>query len=328
MANTSLADIIYTDAFASYYKRASTTKSALITSGVVSRDERIAAAAAACPTGARLVNLPYWEDLTGDPQPLIDGQSLGTSKIDLNNDVAIVMRNGKGWAISDRAIERAKSDPIRSIADQLVNYWNRETQKDLFALLKGVFASNLANNDGDHVLNISGLSGDAAVLNKNSIIMASQLLGDHKDELTAIAMHSMAESVLNQAENSATSFRPSTTPGELAQYNGKSIIMDDMCGYNPETGVAEIYLFGRGAVALNPVPTEHETEADRDKAAGVNKLYSRRGNILHVRGVKWVDGDGYSAEVPTRSDLQNAAHHLRVWEPKDVRVVKLIAKVA
>ncbi len=327
MAYTSLADIIYTDAFARYYSRPTTTKSALIRSGIVSVDERIAEAAANCPTGSRIVNLPYWEDLKGDPQPLKDGVPLQTRKIGLGKDAAIIMRQGNGWSASDLAKARAKSDPIRGIADAINRYWDIETQKDLFALLKGVFASNIANDNGDHVLDISGENGSAAVLNKNSIIQASQLLGDAKGELVAIAMHSMAESVLSQGDNSATSYRPSTTPGELNQYNGKAIIMDDMCGFDPETGIAEIFLFGAGAVVLNRVPIEHETEADRDKASGQDKVYSRRGNILHVRGVKWTD-ESCADDSPTRAELGNAANHRRVWEPKDVRVCKLICKVA
>ena len=327
MAYTSLADIIYTDAYSSYYKRITTEKSALINSGVVTTDQRIQEAADSCPTGSRIINLPYWEDLKGDPQPLVDGTPIQTRKIGLGKDAAIIMRQGNGWSASDLAKARAKSDPIKGVADAINRYWNIETQKDLFALLRGVFAANLASNGGDHILDISGESGNGSLLGKNSILQASQLLGDAKGELVAIAMHSMAESVLSQAENASHFYRPSTTAGELSQYNGRNIIMDDMCGFNPSTGVAEIFLFGAGAIALNKVPMEHETEADRDKASGQDKVYSRRGNILHVRGVKWTDAS-CEGDSPTRAELATAGNHSRVWEAKDVRVVKLVAKVA
>lgn len=328
MAFTSVADIFYSDAFGRYFKKASTERSALIQSGIAAPDQAITDACNNCPTGAFLVKLPFWNALNGDDEVLVDGTALTPAKITAGQDVAAVLRRGKAFAIGDIAKTAAGDDPLKALADPIVDYWNRMKQKALFRVLKGVFADNAANDSGDHILDISGEDGNDAVLGRDTITMAAALLGDANYKFTAVAMHSAAETVLRKLDLAASGYKPSENGMPFATYQGKNLLVDDSCGYNAETGVAEIYLFGQGAVALNSVPTEIPLESDRAKLEGTNYVITRESYICHVRGVKFAGGSVSDISAVTNSELQNAANWDRVYDSKDVPVVKLICKIA
>lgn len=325
MAHTAISNIIFNNSFANYVQRRSTELSALFQSGVVARDPTIASRCEQAGFGGKTVSLPFWGDLDGDDEVLSESNPLSVNNLDAKQDVAVVIRRGKAWGMNDLAADLAGDDPMRTLADRFASYWNRRHQKTLFSILKGVFASNVKSNNGDHVLDISGLDGNDAYLNKDTLLAAAQLLGDSKEKLTAIAMHSAAETVLSTEQNT-TLYKPSETEGQLSRYNGRSIIVDDGCGYDPETGIAEIYLFGAGAVAYNPCPERVPYEVDRDSLHSREHIITRTAGIIHVRGVAW-QNPTIADVTPSNTELESADAWMRVYDPKDVRCVKLICKL-
>lgn len=326
MAATALTDIVYNTAFAQYFMRALTEQSNLIKSGIAASDPQIAALCAAAGFGGKTINLPYWNGIDGDEEVLTDAGTLTINPITAGQDVAVALRRGKAWGSNDLSAEIAGSDPIKMVADKLAAYWARKQQKSLFYTLAGVFASNVTNNAADLVLDISGETGDDALLNANTLLFAAQLLGDAKENLTAIAMHSAAETILNIAGSAGSLFKPADTPAGLPTYNGRKVVMDDNCSYVPATGKAEIFLFGQGAVALNDVPMKNPLETARVPLAGTDVVITRKGWISHVRGVKYVGTPG--GATPSNAELALGAAWTRVWDKKDIRVVKLICKLA
>jgi hypothetical protein len=328
MAGTKIADIVFNTAFDRYFQRAVLERSAIIKSGIASPDQRIAAICAEAGFGGKTINMPFWNTLSGDAEVLSDSVDITVNALTAGQDVAVILRRAKSWGLHDLAAEIAGDDPIKVIADKLADFWARQQQKTLFRVLDGVFASNVANNASDLVLDITGETGDDAVLNADSLLFAAQLLGDAKQNLTAVAVNSQAETVLNIVGSTSSAWKPADTPGTLPSYNGRSVIMDDSVAYDPSTGVAEIFLFGAGAVAINEVPmkTPIETERSARTGGGLDVVVTRRGWINHVRGIKWT---GTSAgATPTDAELATAANWTRVWDRKDIRVVKLIARLA
>lgn len=330
MAATALTDIIYNTAFAQYFMRALTERSALIQSGIAVIDAKIAQICQAAGFGGKTINLPYWNAISGADEVLADtGDGLTVNAITAGQDVATILRRGKAWGVNDLAAEIAGDDPLKNVADRIADYWARRQQVTLFSTLKGVFADNVAANGSDLVLDISQETGDDNLLSKDTLLFAAQLLGDAKENLVAIAMNSQAETVLNIAGSAGSLYKPAETPGTLPTYNGRKVVMDDNCPYSAATGVAEIFLFGAGAVALNEVPVMNPLETGRELLKGNDILVTRRGWISHVRGVKWDPAAQVPAgATPTNAELEAAANWTRVWDRKDVRVVKLIAKLA
>ena len=114
----------------------------------------------------------------------------------------------------------------------------------------------------------------------------------------------------------------------LPSYNGRALVMDDNLAYNAETGVAEIYLFGRGAVALCDCKskTPFETERNALTNGGEEYIVSRHANIAHVRGFKWTAAS-CAGVTPTNAELETVGNWSKVYDAKDIRVVKLITKL-
>ena len=328
MAITKLSDVVSAAslaAFTPFFNKAYHDSSVFLRSGIAATDPLIAARCAQAGFGGKTVNMPFWGDLMGDDNVSSDTGDIEVSKITPGQDVAVITRRDKAFGITDLAVDLAGDDPIGWIASRLGAYWARRDEAKIIQTLKDVFASGGAG--ANLVYDISGEAGSAAILDKDTLIWAAQKLGDKKANLTAVAMNSVAEAFLASLDAQSTLYRPSDAKGTLPTYNGKAIVMDDNLGYDPSTKVAEIYLFGAGAVALNDVPSKNPFEAGRDplKNGGEDYVVSRHAGIAHVRGMKWVGTpDG---ATPTNGELATAANWSKVYDDKDIRVVKLVCKL-
>jgi hypothetical protein len=88
------------------------------------------------------------------------------------------------------ASELSGSSALERIQSRVQAYWDRQWEKHLIASLRGVLLSNVANNNSDMVLDISGAAGGAADFCASAVIDAGGTLGDRLDDMKAIVMHS------------------------------------------------------------------------------------------------------------------------------------------
>lgn len=321
MAGTTLSDVIVPEIFNPYVIQRTMELSALYQSGIVSNNrefDRLASEA------APMHNMPFFEDLSGESENVVEGEDLTANKITSRKDVSVTIRRAAMWSATDLSAALAGSDPMQAIANLVAGYWARDMQKTLIHILKGVFA---ASNMTDHVLDISTKSGAKANISAAAFIDALQLLGDAQGKLNAVAMHSMTKSYLKK-QNLITTERDSNSV-EFDVYQDRRVIVDDGCPVSD--GTYTTYLFGAGAVALgngNPVgfvPTE--TDRDKKKGSGVDYLINRRTFILHPRGIAWQNAVKEHVESPSNTELENASNWKRVFEPKAIRMVALVHKL-
>lgn len=315
MAGTTLQDVIVPELFNPYVINRTMELSALIQSGIIVNDQEFdRLASQAAPT----VNMPFFEDLTGESEQVIEGADLEDNKITSNKDVAAIIRRAKMWSATDLSAALAGTDPMAAIGTLVARFWERDMQKELIAILNGVFG---AASMADNMLDISALADAAAVWSGSAFIDAEQKLGDAKAQLTGICMHSATEALLKK-QNLIETVQPSNDVA-FGLYQGKRVIVDDGCPV--ADGVYTTYLFGNGAVALgngNPagfVPTE--TDRAKRKGSGIDYLINRRTNILHPRGIKFTNASVAKTEGPSRAELALAANWERVYEPKQIRIV-------
>lgn len=317
-----IADIIVPEVFNPYVVQRTMELSAIFESGIAQRTaefDRLASAA------ARTVQMPFWGDLSGEDEVLTDNGALTPGKIQANKDEAVILRRGRAWGANDLAANLAGDDPMRAIADLVAAYWARRYQAALIATLQGVFASPSMS---DLVHDISGQTGDAAVISAKTTVDAAQKLGDAKTQLTAIVMHSATEAALAK-QDLIEYVRPSTGSIDVPTFLGKRVIVDDGCPYDATTGTYTTYLFGPGAIAYgegNPVGFV-PTETDRDSLAGEDYLINRRTFILHPRGVRFTSAQ-VAGVSPTNAELALGENWERVYEPKAIRIVKFVHKIA
>lgn len=329
MAGTTLSDVIVPELFNPYVIQKSMELSALFQSGIVAHSpefDRLASEA------APLHNMPFFEDLSGDSEAIIEGADLTANKITSNKDVSTTIRRGMMWSATDLSAALAGSDPMAAIGSLVAGFWARDMQKELVNMLNGVFGSYTSGSDtvtplSDHILDISGGTGTAANISASAFIDACQLLGDAQGQLTAVAMHSATKAYLKK-QNLIQTERDSTDV-EFDTYQGRRVIVDDGCPV--AEGVYTTYLFGNGAIAFGNgspvgfVPTE--TDRDKKKGSGVDYLINRRTFIMHPRGVKFTNLVRANTENVTRTELANAKNWERVYEPKAIRMVAFKHKI-
>lgn len=314
---TKISDVIVPEVFNPYVIQRTMELSSICQSGIAQRTTEFDSLAS---QAAYTINMPFWNDLTGDDEVLSDSQALTPGKIAASQDMAVINRRGKAWGANDLAANLAGDDPMKAIGNLVAAYWARRLQVSLLSTLKGAFsAASMANNVHDISAEV-----DANKINASTTLDAIQKLGDAKDQLTGVVMHSAVENALAK-QNLILYIKPSTGDVEVPTYLGKRVIVDD--GAPADAGVYTTYLFGAGALAYgegNPVGFV-ATEMDRDSLAGEDYLINRRTYIFHPRGIKWIGSATGSA--PTNLELATGTNWERVYENKAIRVVKFIHKI-
>lgn len=315
--STKIADVIVPEVFNPYVIERSAELSALVRSGIIVKDKELDALA---KSGGRLINMPFWKDLTGDDEVLTDDGALTPGKITSGQDIACLLMRGKAWSVNDLAKALSGDDPMRAIGDLVAEYWARRKQKVLLSILKGIFASNSMSGN---IHDISSLDSGNEKISGASFIEAKNKLGDASDKLTAIMMHSATYTALEQ-QNLISNVVNSQGVVEFSTYMNKRIIVDDGC---PESGgVYTTYLFGEGAIGAGDGQAPVPTETDRDSLAGEDILINRNHFILHPRGVKFTDSS-VAGSSPTNAELENQANWSRVYENKNIRIVAFKHKI-
>lgn len=334
MAETKIIDVIVPELFSQYVIERTAEKSALIRSGIVEASADFDARAAG---SSQMVNMPFWQDLTGADEVLTDAGALSVNNITASRDVAIIQNRGKAWGVNDLAGILAGDDPMDAIVELVSDYWVRVEQTAFSNFLKGIFGAASMSGLCNDIHATSGTPGEANFLTGETFIDSCQKLGDAKGNLTAVVMHSAVEASLLKQD--LIDFVPDSTGANmLKKFQGLDVIVDDQVTtetINSAT-VYHTFLFGRGAVAMGKArdarPIEGGfgdwyTEIGRDALAGSTQLINRVRRIFHLRGVKWTD-DTMAGTSPTNAELATAANWLRVFEVKNIRVVRVRHNIA
>jgi hypothetical protein len=337
MAKVTVAQIIAHPRFLKAFLEALTKRSALIRSGIAEPDPFIAQTIAGFTNaGAWLesntINMPFVRRWVPNVQRSQSNTETVPDDTSMEQDVAPIIRDAMSFSAENLASEMAGVDFVTQAAGQLADNWIIYRQRLLSVILKGVFANNAlattaGGNGGDLILDISGKADDAAYLDKTTLLYAAQLLGDAKGALSAIAMHSQAETHLNAIGSISYVSPAANMPATIPMYNGRTVIMDDEgCSFDPVTGKAEILLFAKGALAQNEVPRKTPFELERKAGFDADVIYSRTGCILHLRGIKYTKTVQVGATA-TDAELQNPSNWKRVYNQKSIGCCKLICKI-
>lgn len=326
MPVTRIADVIQPEIFTPYTIQRTMDLSVLIQSGIAENNAEFNTLASGANT---LVNMPFWEDLTGDAEVMDDAGNHTPGNIGSSADVARKLGFVKSFGANALSAMLSGADPMKAIADLFAAYWNRQYQGVLLTVLDGIFASATM---AEKVRDITALVGDLALINGKTFLDAQQLMGDAKDLLTGVMIHSQTENYL--AKNDLLEYvADSQGKTRVPYFMNKRVIVDDSIAFDTGTGASEAYLFGAGAIAWgngnHKDILQTETIHDGMSLAGEDILVNRRISILHPRGVKWVEPVAGTAKAfPNLTELATGTNWTRVYEPKKIRVVKFMFKTA
>jgi len=322
MAVTQLTDVVIPEVFTPYVIQRTAELSRLFQSGIIQRTPTFDELASG---KGKTVNMPFWDDLSGDSEVLSDSNSLTPDKITADGDIAHRHFRGKAWQANQLVEQLTAEDPMAAIGDLVANWWARRMQSNiLIPTLKGIFATTLAST---HVHDIS-ITDAAAAADENKIgaetmLDATGLLGDAWEKVVGLAMHSVPFRRLQKLGLIETEQLQDQSI-TINRFLGREVIVDDGMPRSATTNgyKYDTYLFGAGAIAMGEdgnVP--NATETDRDSLAGNDILISRRGFILHPRGVAWT-GTAAGAS-PTSTELLTGSNWTKKYEDKNIPILKL-----
>ena len=146
---TKLSDVIVPELFNPYIINQTMQKSALIQSGIITNNSEFDNLAS---QASPLINMPFFEDLTGESEQIIEDVDLEAAKIKSNKDVAAIIRRVKMWSATDLSAAMSGTDPMAAIGNLVSGFWARDMQKELIAILKGVFLADSMKEDRKSVV--------------------------------------------------------------------------------------------------------------------------------------------------------------------------------
>lgn len=330
MASTKISDVIVPEVFNPYFLQRTMEMARFYMGGIVSNDAELDRLA---QTGGRLLNMPFWNDLSGADEILSDSGALTPGKIAAGQDVAVLHMRGRAWSVNDLARALSGDDPMGAIGDLVAAYWARRMQAVGLSSLVGVFADNIANDAGDMVADVAGATvADVTAdtkFNADVFIDGQATFGDTIGGLSGIAFHPNVYHNLKKVDQISFE-RESDGSLEVETYRGLRVIVDRNLPYTPAAGTTGTdaaaqytsYLFGSGALGMGQGGAPVPSETDRDSLAGEDILVTRSHFIMHPRGVKFLDASVAGAS-PTNTELEAAGNWDRVYEREAVRIAAI-----
>jgi hypothetical protein len=321
VTKTIISDVIVPEVFNPYVIQRTAELSAFYQSGIIARNPELDRLAS---SGGKLVNMPFWEDLTGNDEVLSDKTALTVGKIKAGQDVAALLTRGRAWSVNDLAKALSGDDPMAAIGDLVAAYWARRFQAILIKTLDGVFGNDATEmNTNQHDISGTPTAKDDDVISAKTAVDAIYKLGDNADKLTGFAMHSATVAKLAK-DDLIEYIKPSEGSVEVPYFLGKRVVVDD--GLPVSSGVYTTYIFGAGAFGWGEGGAPVPTETARDALSGDDILVNRRHFILHPRGVAFQNNQ-VSGPTPSNTELADYRNWERVYESKNVRIVQFKHKL-
>ena len=335
MATTQLADIYEPKPFNNAVHQAAIELNAFVASGVMTNNPGLANLAT---VGGKIGEMPYWNPLTqSEPNYSSDDNTSDSTpeKIDSNSSLYRRAMMNKSWSVMDFTQELAGnvSDPLGAVTSKIGGYWATEIEKRVIQSTMGVLADNVASDSGDMLHSVATDSASAItsaeLMSGTVIIRASQTLGDHKDKVVAIAMHSVPHSTLQEAGLLVDNFDPQSGAVMYQTYLGKRVIIDDslpaIAGTNRITYTS--ILFGSDAIGYGAgtphVPSEMDRKAASGDGGGETVIYTRRTDIIHPQGTSFLSATVTGGDTPSLANLALAANWDRKYARKNLPIAFL-----
>lgn len=320
------------EVFTSMMNEADYWRNPILASGIVAEDASIMNAIG---THGNVATLPLYLPLNVNDSGMgalnNDGLTNNTpTTIAGGSQTCMLIQRMKAFKATDFTKELTGADPMGHIRNKLAGYWTQVWEAELMNIVKAVLGVPALS---DHVTNLAVTTGtiaDANRINETTIIDAEQAaLGDMAGGLGLVVMHSKIYAAFKKlglveydkyVKNGAIK-----SDVELPTINGKHVLVTDY--YTVDTSVSgfpvfNTYLLGEGAFR-STTKTNYEkpyyTDYDAETTAGVDKLYTKQGKVLHPNGLS-LAVDKIAAESPTFAELGAAGNWTLKFNPKNVKM--------
>lgn len=325
-----LADIFIPEVYADIVPNDTIESQAFVQSGVAVTDPILQMKA---ESGVDIVTVPLWNDLDHTvAENLSDDTDTQATPGGVDTD-SFKARCGwfnKSFGSADLAVELSKAtpgdgNPMTRIKNRFGTYWAYRFGYRIMAIAKGILATNIANNGGDMVKNVSIADGNAALaanfINADAIVDAVFTMGDRFQDIATIAMHSVPYARLVK-QNLITNVRDADGKFLYNAYMDKRVIVDDTMPVVAGATSGFVYttvLFGAAAIGYGEgtptVPAEVYRLPRSGNGGGTEEIVERKTWLLHAKGFNWLEA-AVAGKSPTVAELANAANWARKLERK------------
>lgn len=322
------------EVFADYMAEQPTWSNAIIASGILQEDSTIMDLIG---TKGNVATLPFYKAINADDyEPLNnDGMTDNTpEEIEGGKQTAMLIQRMKAWKAKDFTKELTGADPIQHIGNSVNNYYQQVWEWELMNIVNTVMKLDKLKN---HIMDVSAEGGTVTDENKvgeTTMIYAQQkALGDMANGFGIAIMHSLilarykALGLVEYAKyNEANGL---TQEVNLPTINGLVVVPSDRHTVDL-SGTLPRYIttiVGRGAL-LTAKKTNYEepyySDYDPETSAGVEKLYTKEGRVLHPNGFD-LNVKNIEKESPTREELGTADNWSLAFDEKNVKIGQIIS---
>lgn len=331
MPNTGTFGGFYFDpeVFAEYMAEQPTWSNAIIASGILQEDPTIMELIG---TKGNVATLPFYKPISIDDYEPLNNDGLTDNvpeTISGSKQTAMLIQRMKAWKTQDFTKELTGADPMQHIASSVANYYQQVWERELMNIVNAVM--KLDGMSG-HVYDVTAI-GDGRVDETSMIYAQQKALGDAANGFGIAIMHSLV--FARYKALGLVDYNKYTITNAIAQevnlptIGGLIPIVSDR--YTVDTsGDTPKYittLIGQGAI-LTAEKTNYEepyyTDYDPETTAGVEKLYTKQGRVLHPNGFN-LAVDNIAGESPLLSELGDSGNWSLKFDHKNVRIGQIIS---
>ena len=332
MAQVQIADVYEPLTFDAGVQEAAIELNRFYQSGIMVDDSQLTDQAA---TGGRIGELPFYDYLaTGtDPDIMTDDPTDTATPAKITSDKQIwrLAALHYSWSTMNLARDLALQDPLGAIINRIGGWWATQNEKRLLNSCAGILADNDANDDDDMFNSIySDIVTPLAanIISAEAVLDTAQTLGDHKDMLSTIVMHSVTQT--NLLKDDLIDYVPDSTGKNMVPYYlGYRVIVDDSMTVTAGSNTPQYttIMFAPGAFSLGygrlSVPSEVEREPNVGNGSGQDIIHSRESIIIHPQGFQFTSSS-VTDESATNAELATAGNWDRVVDRKHVGIAFLL----
>lgn len=319
------------EVFSGYMAEQPTWNDAIINSGILVQDSTIMDLIG---EKGNVATLPFYVPIDeAESQALNnDGETDNTPvEISGKKQTAMLIQRMKAWKAQDFTKELTGADPMTHVANSVAGFYRQTRVRDLMAIVDAVLSLKGMEN---HITDLSEQTGTGNVTDENKVdettlIFAQQkALGDSSEKMGLLFLHSYMYAkykALGLVDyNKYTVTNALAGDVNLPSIGGFIPVVSDRftADTSKQNVVYKTYMIGAGSILTCPKNNYEDpyyADYDPETKAGIRKLYTKQGYVLHPNGFS-IAQDKVAKESPTNAELGNKANWSLVYNHKNIRM--------
>lgn len=319
------------EVFSGYMAEQPTWNDAIINSGILVQDSTIMDLIG---EKGNVATLPFYVPIDeAESQALNnDGETDNTPvEISGKKQTAMLIQRMKAWKAQDFTKELTGADPMTHVANSVAGFYRQTRVRDLMAIVDAVLSLKGMEN---HITDLSEQTGTGNVTDENKVdettlIFAQQkALGDSSEKMGLLFLHSYMYAkykALGLVDyNKYTVTNALAGDVNLPSIGGFIPVVSDRftADTSKQNVVYKTYMIGAGSILTCPKNNYEDpyyADYDPETKAGIRKLYTKQGYVLHPNGFS-IAQNKVAKESPTNAELGNKANWSLVYNHKNIRM--------